>query len=67
MMDGDMLGAAIKSDLDAMPDADRKDTLKVYQQLATSIIQHIQNHAIVNSGISVSIGQAKTDGTGTIS
>lgn len=55
-MDGDILGALIKSSLDSMSPVERAIELSVYQELASTIIQHIQTAGVIATTVTVPPG-----------
>lgn len=67
-MNGDTLGAAIKSAIDAL--ADKTDRTALFKAMGDAIVQHIQANATVTvtsvSGVTTGSGTSGP-GTGTIS
>jgi len=68
-LSGSVLGALIKSNIDALSDADKQDRDKLFETMGNAIVSHITGNAVVNvisvSGVTAG-GASSGPGTGTI-
>lgn len=67
-MNGDTLGAAIAGAINALPQADKEDIVKVWKAVANQIVAHVQTATVTVTSVSgvTPGGGVSGPGTGTI-
>lgn len=63
-MDGKVLGDAIATAINGLPNSDKTNPTKIWETIGGAIVAHIKTNAVVSGPVTVTSVSAVTTGTG---